>query len=196
MSDTKEVREATAFCLWPEADMRPEPPEVGLKANKPHRQPIRSPRRPQLGCDPVTLATCFQRAAIYCASRRKGLVREAQHACPIMVANEQISGLCPHLPQSSLAHPGRTLDYRALSAFCGCGWMGVGGREWESNPLRAVWRPSLALKASRPTGSASPPISIISKNARYVITPHRAPTTGHSAAPSAARCGGDRRGGS
>src|SRR5436305_481766 len=36
----------------------------------------------------------------------------------------------------------------------------LGGREWESNPLRAVWRPSLALKASRPTGNASPPISI------------------------------------
>src|SRR5260370_1989843 len=36
----------------------------------------------------------------------------------------------------------------------------IGGREWESNPLRAVWRPSLALKASRPTGNASPPISI------------------------------------
>src|SRR5260370_22937182 len=36
----------------------------------------------------------------------------------------------------------------------------IGGREWESNPLRAVWRPSLALKASRPTGNASPPRSI------------------------------------
>ena len=41
--------------------------------------------------------------------------------------------------------------------------LGVGGREWESNPLRAVWRPSLALKASRPTGSASPPRSTLAE---------------------------------
>jgi hypothetical protein len=33
----------------------------------------------------------------------------------------------------------------------------VGGREWESNPRRAVLRPLPDLKSGRPTGDVSPP---------------------------------------
>lgn len=51
--------------------------------------------------------------------------------------------------------------FLTISGFCGCYRMRVGGGERESNPPRAGERPSLALKASRPTGTDSPPPRIM-----------------------------------
>src|SRR5262249_16940812 len=85
---------------------------------------------------------------------------------PRQGCDRNYSGGAPQVQPSEGLHQEIGFATRlARGARCG---IGIGGREWESNPLRAVWRPSLALKASRPTGNASPPLSIYPLNLRSV----------------------------